>query len=341
MIASSSVTDTKCRVATRFPTVGARRSTHGVAVALCALVLVACGSTDEDSAGGTLAPATELTDTDPPQTQPADDQSPDTQPPDNQTPDTQPTDPPPPPDDETIASTFDPVSGTDPVFGFAVAITTEADVAGDPGSAGWTSAGGDAADVQLSGTEFWVRYEVENLDAAGTITALGISADALKSNMCAGIVPIGPTTTKACVEGPFSLTPGPQTIELTIDAQGVRQAFGSKLIIPPIAPPGYLDAPISYLFLFDVTPAGGAEAGALIQGGASSSTVVVSGAIDARVELDCSRPGAGSGLGVVAYSIAFYDEGGNELDGGCFEVPIIERTFNRLGGDSSVSFTAV
>jgi len=232
------------------------------------------------------------------------------------------------------------VSGSTPRVLLTVLVTADADAVADPNSNAWSFAGGPPENVTLTGDQFWVQFRIENEDFFGTVTDVAISAAGLADGMCTDVGPIASNSTATCVQGPFALTPGPQTFDVAIAANGERQMFGELLISPPLTPPTYQGAPISYFILFDLTPAGGPETGALIQGTAEGPNVAVSGAIEATIVLDCGRPGEGAGLPVVAWSIVYFDGGGGSTSDSCFDVPVDRQPYDvDDGGDRSISFT--
>jgi len=231
------------------------------------------------------------------------------------------------------AAAFDFLAGTSPRFAVTVSIST--DGPGEP----WEPAGDTQGPPVPVGSDFWVRFEVENQSSNATMTDLTLTMPGI-GEVCSDFSGLEPLETFECVVGPIEAESGSQEIEFDIEAEGFRQGESDESILdPPLATDHTFDGKahaFTMLFAVELT----ALNGALVEGSATEPSVVVEPAalgLAKPVLVDCSdrfpnglsekdgSPQEGEPR-LFAYAITVFNADGSVADQ-CSEVPVFESAF--------------
>ena len=238
------------------------------------------------------------------------------------------------------AAAFNFLAGTSP----RVLMIASISAAGPDGP--WQAAGDPPGPTLVTGSEFFVRYEVANTSSNATMTGLDMSVPGV-GPVCTDFDGLEPLGTFDCVVGPFVAEAGSREIEIDIDADGSRQGESdSSIIDPPLRIEHSFDGVAhAFTMLFAVDLA--ALDGVLVDGSASEAAVEIRGlGLAGPVTIDCSdefpegfsetggSPQAGEPR-VFAYAITNYNTDGS-VAGTCAQIPVFRATF-RLDDDSDVS----
>ena len=240
------------------------------------------------------------------------------------------------------AGAFSFLAGTSPRFAVLVSVSTD----GPDGP--WQPAG-DAPGPSLPlGSDFWVRFEVQNRSSNATMTELDLSVPGV-GDVCPDFSGLGPLGTLECVAGPFAAAAGEEEVEFDVDAKGFRQGESDVSIIePPLSESHAFDgARHSFTLLFALDLA--SLNGALLEGAVMEPAITIEPAglgFAGPVAVDCSDlfPGGFSETGgspqsgepaLFAYVITVFDPDGTVAET-CSEIPEFAATF-KLADDSDTS----
>lgn len=231
------------------------------------------------------------------------------------------------------AAAFDFLAGTSPRLAVTVSISTE-------GPAGpWESAGEAPGPTIPVGSDFWVRFEVENQSSNATMTDLTLTVPPI-GEVCTDFSGLEPLGTFECVVDPIEAEAGAQEIDFDVEAQGFRQGESDESIIdPPLDTEHTFDGnahAFTLLFAVDLT----GLSGALVEGSAAEPSIIVEPSelgLAKPVLVDCfdrfpdgfSEANASPQEGeprLFAYAITVFDADGSVADE-CSEVPIFESAF--------------
>lgn len=232
--------------------------------------------------------------------------------------------------------------------GTTAAIRVTVEIAESPDGP-WLLAGFDADPTPvLTGSNYWVRFTIENLDSLGSVVDVDISGfdnSDIGEDVCTLEEPIPVGGSAVCIlpDG-FSVEAG--GAQNDFDSTGVGQRQGTeegRYFQPPIQTPlGFDDAMHSFLFVFDT------EEGVRIEGTSDGDEIMVD--VDGfelagPLRVDCSDlyPDGTSTTGgspsgeepaLAAFVIDNFGSDG-ERRPGCADIPTVSLPFDSIGSDGA------
>jgi hypothetical protein len=192
----------------------------------------------------------------------------------------------------------------------------------------WLPAGFSDETPTLTGSSYWVRFDITNVDQLnGVLADLDISGfDAgsfLGEDFCELDAPLPRDGQAACVIGGLPVQEGGNQVDFVVGGFGPRQGEPERWFDPPIPTSlEYGGARNSFVLVFDT------DEGLRVDGMADASEVEVDlGGVSGSVSLDCTSEGPFDGEPAVkAYVIENFAADGSRT-GGCSNIPTAQLEF--------------
>ena len=199
---------------------------------------------------------------------------------------------------------------------------------GDTSDGPWFPAGFSDPTPTLSGSSYWVRFDITNVDQLNAvlndIDISGFDAGSfLGEDICELEAPVPRDGGAVCIIGGFPVQPGGNQVDFVVGGSGSRQGEPERWFDPPL--PTSLDfagARNSFALVFDTTE------GFRVDGTANGSEIEIDvDGISGSVRLDCTDGSPfGGEPGLKAYVIENFSANGDR-EGRCEDIPTGELEF--------------